>query len=542
MFALWMKNIEKFIRQERFFLCCLAVTMFVAALPFIIGQVLTPSGAEFFGNKLIAPADYSIYYSYINQGMQGHLFMYDAFTSEAHAATLFQPLWFFVGLGARLFHLSAPVAFAAARYLSIPIFLWTLWWAAGWICPNQPRRRKVGFVMSLVASGFGGIMALIGPRLADFPWTYPDLWVSEAYTVLTLWSSAHFLLVTSGIIFVLVAVERSWAEQRWSWARWAGVVAVATLAIHPFHVLTWVIFWMLMTLWRWQNTKKFPWSYIARWVTVLAISLPMVLLYGLQLQFDVLTIQRSIQNVNRSARPWAMILSLGLPLLLAIVSVWRWKPRDERWRWLVGLAIAYCIAAYAPVLFQRRLTQGMMLPLAWLSAPMIESIIFTSRQRSTKWAIGIALGLMLSFSWLFIGGVMIKDYARDIREPVRMYYIDRDHQDLATFVRQLDPHQPLLGTLIESNVLAGQTSHQVYVGYGVETWNFNQKLDRMNAFFSSMTKIEQRQFLQREQLCFILTSPRTEAKGSAFQPQTWTDLITIWIGKELTLYQTSYCR
>jgi len=542
MFVSCLKRIGEFIQRERFFLWCLLGAMLLSALPFLLGQALAPAGTIFFGNKLIAPADYSIYYSYINQGMQGQVFMYDAFTSEAHAATLFQPLWFMVGLGAKLFHFSAPVAFAAARYLSVPVFLWTIWWAAGWIFSGFPRRRKVAFVTSLIASGFGGIFALIGPRLADFPWTYPDLWVSEAYAVLTLWSSAHFLLVTSGIVFVLVAVERSWSEQRWSWALWASLVAFATLSIHPFHVLTWAILWSLLTLWRWQNAKKFPRYYFARWVTVLAMSLPILLLYALQLKFDVLTIERSIQNINPTARPWAMVLGIGLPLFFAVVSVWKWKPRDERWRWLITLTLAYIIAAYLPVLFQRRLTQGMILPFAWLSAPVIESLIFTNHHRSTKWVVSIALGLCLSFSWLFIGGVMIKDYARDIREPIRMYYIDRDHQELASFFRTLEPHQPILGSLIESNVLAGQTAHQVYVGYGVETWNFGEKLDTMDAFFSTMSEPEQRQFLQREQLCYVLSSPRTVAKGNAFQSQTWTDLVVAWSGKELTLFQTPYCR
>lgn len=532
----------EFIQRERFFLWCAVVALLIAVLPFALGQALAPQGTVFFGNKLIAPADYSIYYSYINQGMRGYLFMYDAFTSEAHVATLFQPLWFVVGLAARVFHLSAPVAFAAARYLSIPIFLWTLWWASGWIWPNNLRRRKVGFIVSIIASGLGGFAANIGPRGIDFPWTYPDLWVSEAYTVLTLWSSAHFLLVTSGIVFVLVAVERSWSEQRWSWAGWAGLVALVTLSIHPFHILTWVIFWILLTLWRWHSARKFPWSYVARWITVIAISLPILLFYALQLQFDILTIQRSIQNVNPTARPRDMVVSIGLPLLFALMSMRQWRPRDEQWRWLLTLTLAYIIAAYLPVLFQRRLTQGMMLPFAWLSAPIIESLIFSSHQRSTKRVVGTALGLCLSFSWLFMGGVIVKDFARDIREPIRMYYIDRDHQELAQFVRTIDPHQPILGTLIESNVLAGQTAHQVYVGYGVETWKFAEKLDSMDHFFSSMSEIEQRQFLQREKLCYVLVSPRTIAKGGAFQPETWTDLVVAWSGKELTLYQTPYCR
>jgi hypothetical protein len=123
-----------------------------------------------------------------------------------------------------------------------------------------------------------------------------------------------------------------------------------------------------------------------------------------------------------------------------------------------------------------------------------------------------------------------------------MYYIDSDHQQLATFVRTTDPHQPVLASLIESNVLAGQTAHQVFVGYGVETWDFDSKLNLMDDFYSRMTETEQRELLQRERLCYVLTSPRTRAKGDAFQPDRWSDIREVWGSDTLRLYQTPYCR
>lgn len=528
--------------NKQFLLISFVAAMLVAIAPFAIGQAMTPPGSQFYGNKLIAPADYSIYYSYINQGAQGHVFMYDAFTSEAHTATLFQPVWLIVGLAARLLTLNTPVAFALARYATIPIFLFVLWWVAGWIWAGNERRRRVGFVLSIVASGLGGILTIVGPQLASFPWTYPDLWVSEAYSVLTLWSSAHFLLVTSGIIFTLVAVERSWLERRWSWTLWAGLVAAATLSIHPFHIITWLMLWVGLTVWRWITTKKIPWAYIGRWFTVVLISGPVLLLYGFQYVFDPLTVYRSIQNVNFSSAPWAMIIGLGLPFILSFIGAWQWRHKDERWRWMIVLGCAYIAAAYAPVLFQRRLTQGMLLPFIWLSVPVFETLILSHRQRTTGYLVATAIGLVLSTSWLLVGLILVKDYAHDLRDPIRMYYIDREHQDLATYLRTLDPHQPLLGSLIESNVIAGLTAHQVYVGYGVETWNFSDKLKTMDGFFADMSASEERQLLQRSQLCYVLTSPRTRAKGAAFQPETWPDLKRVWSDTNLALYQTPYCR
>ncbi|MEK7537517.1 MAG: hypothetical protein AAB619_00900, partial [Patescibacteria group bacterium] len=68
------------------------------------------------------------------------------------------------------------------------------------------------------------------------------------------------------------------------------------------------------------------------------------------------------------------------------------------------------------------------------------------------------------------------------------------------------------------------------------------KMTNMNAFFSRLTASEQRRLLAREQLCYVLTSPRSRAYGDAFRPEQWTDLERVWSGRTLALYRTPYCR
>ena len=516
--------------------------MFIGALPFLLGQAMTPPGAMFYGNKYIAPADFSIYYSYIHQGAQAHLFMYDAFTSEAAALTIFQPLWFLVGLGAHVFHLNPPTAFAAARLIATPVLLVTLWWATGWIWREDKRRRRIGFVLSIVASGLGGILTVIGPQFTRAFATYPDVWVSEGFILLTLWSSAHFILATSGIIFVLVAVERSWLEQRSSWACWAGLVALATLSIHPFHIITWTILWVELTVWRWVASKSFPLGYVKHWLLVLVMASPVLLLYGLQLLFDPLTIGRAIQNINLTPVPWVVAVGLGLPLLGALVSKWTWRLKDGRWQWLVSLAVAYCIVVYIPFTFQRRLMQGMIIPFIFLSVPLFEFLIFSNRRRLIKVFSGTALALALSSSWFFVGGRTVQAYANDLRQPTHLYFLPAEYLAAAKYLETTNPHQPLLTSLIESNILAGLTAHQVYVGYGSETLKYDEKSKLMDAFFERLTHDRQQQLLRTERLCYILTSPWTKAKGTAFRPEEWPDLVKVWSSTNLALYRTPYCR
>ncbi len=531
--------------NRRFFLLSLAVMMVLVLLPYGLGRAMTRHGSLFYGNRTVSVADNSIYYSYINQGRHGQLFMYDAFTSEQHQATLFQPVWFGLGIIARIFSLNAPDAFMLGRIVTMPVLIFTLWWAARWFWPGDRLRQRLGFILSLTASGVGGIgLALSTQNLSHAVWYFPDLWVTEAYTMLTLGGSPHFILVTAGIVFVLVATERSWIERRWSWTLWAGLVALITLSIHPFHIVTWGLVWFGLTIWRSIVARRIMWSYIVRWLVVISMASPILLLYWLQLRFDPLTIGRAVQNSNLSLPLWLMALGLGFPLMAAIVGVWRWRPRDERWKFVVVLATAYFVAIYLPLLFQRRLSQGLVLPIAWLAVPVVAAL-YTTMQRRFRYAVVIVstgVFFILTSSWIIISGLQVRDYAADLTVPLHMYYVSPSYQHLARYLATTNVHQPVLSTLLEGNVLGGLSAHQMFLGYGVETLQFTLKWGLTKSFYGHMSLEEQRQVLSRYHLCYVIESYRTQQYGDAFQPTHWPDLTRVWSEGDISLYRTPYCQ
>lgn len=530
----------------KFFLIVLSLAVFIGGLPFLTGALMTPREAMFYGNTVVAPADASIYYSYIEQGRAGRIFMADALTAEQLPASLWQPVWWLLGQLANALRLTNPEVFFLGRVLTMPVLLTTLWWLTGWLFRDR-RQRRVAWLLTIFAGGFGGLASLLaGHPITTNGLLPPDMWVSEMYTVLTLWGSPHFLLVTSGILFVLGTVERSWLERQWRTIPLAGLVALLTLGIHPFHLITWIIVWAAITVWRWLADRQFPAGYAGRWLVVLLMASPAVLLYGLQLLFDPLTIGRASQNINHTAGPLFFLLGLGVFSVAAVVGAWLWRPRDERWRWAVTLAAAYIVAVYLPVSFQRRLSQGLMIPLALLSVPVILKLEAIRRSWRRFWRL-IAIAVFLAATvttWPVVYGLIVKDYVDELTvAPKRMYYLSSEFIQLSQYVRSsTDRRQPLLAPLLESNVLAGLTAHQVYVGYGVETLNFNRKLETMRWFFSKSPQEEQRRFLIDQRLCYVLDSPRAQAYGGAFVPTTWTDLTAVWRGPTLSLYRFQGCR
>src|SRR6185436_1298916 len=71
--------------------------------------------------------DYTVYFSYIAQVKAGHYLLANLFTSELQTVFVFNPLWLFIGLCARFFHLAPEVAFHLARLVFTPLLFFALY-------------------------------------------------------------------------------------------------------------------------------------------------------------------------------------------------------------------------------------------------------------------------------------------------------------------------------------------------------------------------------------------------------------------------------
>lgn len=536
-------NLNQAKTDRSFFWTVGAIILAVSIVPFLFGWSLTPVHYHFYGNSLLSPADPSVYYAYIEQGRLGHIFMYDAFTSEPQRAILWQPVWWAVGLLARLFHLSTVWAFALARWASIPLLLSVLWWAVRWISPDQLHRR-VSLGLATFGAGVGGIIIMIWPHWVDFSTrTSPDLWVSEAYIVLSALTNAHFLLVTTGLLFTMVSVERAAEEGLWRRIGWAGLVLLITLSIHPFHAMTLILLWSMMTAARWIRSKRFPAAYVQRWMAALFMASPALIYYGLQLLTDPLVAGRAAQNINLMTSPIRTVIGLGLFVPLAILGYKRHRGHDKQ-LWLAVWAAAALIAVYLPVSFQRRLSQGMIIPFALLSANIVADWWRKKRKTPAVYFSSIIVASSLFFFSPFLVVISnMNSYIQERTGPVKyLYYLPPEYDQLSAYLKKnTAPNEPILAAVTPGRTLASLTAHQVFLGYSVETVDFNRKFDQMKAFYGSMSIDDQRHFLVREHLCYILSGPYEQAYGQAFHPSAWSNLQLIWQGPTMSLYQRIGC-
>lgn len=528
------------IRDRAFWGLC-SIALAIGAGPTVVGWLLTPHGYQFLGNSALNPFDYHVYYNYITQAQQGHFFMRDLLTNEHLPATLWQPFWWLVGTVGLMFHLGPVGALFAARLAGIVVFVLTLWWAAGKVFFER-HTRITAASLALFAGGLGGLL---------LPWTmrpeltrWPDLWVSEAFPVLTLMSSPHFLFVTSGILYVLISMERfnERSTRRQEILMW--LVAAAVLVIHPFHILTWGLLWASLTAWRRIRSGHWPWPYVVRWVRLCLVVSPILALYFLQLAFDPITWWRASQNINLTWPWWKTIITL---IPLGALFAWKRKAtpiESSKKQWLIAWGAVILVTMYIPLSFQRRLSQGLLIPFAFLAAPAAWQAWQWCRRQSWRGGLVVgALGLMLFGTGLRVASTIINEYGDEISTgTIRPFYLSPEYLSVSKYLQQQGRHdQTMLSSYTISLVLSGLSGQRVYVAHQVETVNFLTKRQLMQRFYGSMTLAQQYQFVQQTGVCYILDSYRERSYGSAFYPDAWPNLQPVWHSADATLYYLSTC-
>lgn len=531
--------------DRRFIVWVGIVAVLIAAGPYLFGQALTPAGYVFQGNTILAPGDPNVYYSYIEQARHGAVLMRDVFTSEPHTVTLWQPVWLVLGWVANFLHLSTPAVFALGRVVSMIVFVATVWWAVTWVWSDRLARR-VALLLAVGASGVGGLVAWSSGinygLLLQLP---PDLWVSEMVPMLSSWTTPHFLLVTSGIIFVLVGVERLWQEKSWQQYWVIGLVGLLTLSIHPFHLLTWVTIWFGLTLWRWSTTKILPRGYVCRWMMIIFFSLPAILYYILSLAADPIVQGRALQNINLTPSVWHVGVGLGGLLILALLGVWK-NRRDpnQQLGWVAGWALLHLAVIFFPFNSQRRLMQGLVIPFAFLAVPAVTALwVRASHNRLRQVAIIGAAIVVLGGSTIISGSHIMQDYVRERQGRNNWeYFLSPEYRQLFQFIKTHVPtDQAIVASPWDSVVLAGFTGKTVVGGHPVETLRYQEKYQALQAFFGS-NQAQQQTMARKYRACYILDGPRERALGQAFQPAEWTDLAIAWSGPTMTFYRITSCR
>jgi len=547
-------------REYRFVLLMGLTALAVSSIPYIIGAALATE-SRLFGGFVYAVEDGYAYLAHMREGAKGAWLFTLPYTPEPHPSRLFYLFHLLLGklttiipgsdLTTRMVHVyhAARVFFGLGLLLTVYRFLAEF--------TRQVLVRRVAWLMATFGGGLGWLLVALGQPnwLGSIPL---DFILPEGFTFLVLYSFPHIALARTlllwGILFLLKAWEASPTsdvqhpipQSRFPLhAASAGGCWLAMGLVVPFYVaVAWAVTgaaWLALALRKrpgfWQKSGFSPsWREALAAGIAMLISAPVVAYSAWVFTTDRVYKIWAAQNLVLSPHPLHYLAAYGAPLALAAFAAREaWRSERPAWLPLAWTAIAPLLV-YLPFNLQRRLVEGMQIPLSLLAAWGLVKILdleFRVSSLKSRLMIGIILIMLSLTNLLLIAGNCLA--LRGQSAPI--YRSVGEIAALDWLSQRVQPGDVTLASYATGNYLPARAGARTLVGHGSESIHADEKKVHVTHFFDAATEEAWRQWLLKEySVDYIFWGPAERALGN-FDPAQATYLRQIYDADEYSLFE-----
>jgi hypothetical protein len=241
------------------------------------------------------------------------------------------------------------------------------------------------------------------------------------------------------------------------------------------------------------------------------------------------------QNRILSPHPFHYLAAYGLPLALATFSVRGvWRTRGPAWAALAWVGVVPLLV-YLPFNLQRRLVEGVQVPLSLLAAMGTARIVDLQPRnlslRSRLTAGVLLIGLLPTNAMLVAGNAAA---LQGLPSPV---FQDAEQIAALTWLdHQVRPDDVVLSSYETGNYLPVRARARAFVGHGPETTNADHKKALVARFFNAASDDRWRQGLLREYgVDYVFWGP-AERRLGAFDPSTASYLQQTFSAQEYAVF------
>ena len=314
--------------ERRIVAALIAFTLLVTTLPYALGYflapVMGPGGTTFIGTPYNID-DYCNYLSWLRQMADGRFFLHNMFTTDAQNDLEFNVFFWVLGRVMALTHCSPQAALQGARLVGGGLLLWLIYRFYRHCLPTDRNARLTAFGFACLSSGFGWTQWHFWHD-KNLPGAPVDAWQPEAYTFLSIYTSALMTVSTLFILGALYALLRGEQTGRMRYAVYAGLCGGILGNMHSYDVLhlsaAWGLFLVVWTVLKRGKGVALSW---ARALVALALTLPTTLyMYHV---FNAEAVFKARANVpTLSPAVWHYFLGYGLVFVLAVVAAVKMAP------------------------------------------------------------------------------------------------------------------------------------------------------------------------------------------------------------------------
>ena len=468
-------------RRFRFALIFATAIAAVSLLPYLLAYLWAPAGHHFAGFFFIAD-DATTYLAKMRQGADGSWLWNDPYTSEPHGGVFLFGFYLLFGHLAALLHLPLIASYHLARITgAIALVL-----AVERLCRRllPPQQRSLGLVLVVLGSGAGflaqaaGNPAILGSRVEALDLHLPEL--SGWYSILAI---PHFAWATALIVIALLGLLKITEAPGWRPLALTSLSLIALTAIHPQMIpvlaLIWVAYRALLLLWR----QRPSWRALAAEAAAFATTLPLLAYNAWILFRDPTIAEWARQWRHQAPGPVSLALSLGLPLLAAIVGMTiAWRRRDQGLALLLVWPPLVAVLLYLPNVanIQRRLLDALFVPIGILAAVGLGSLTGRLRRARARRIQAVLMtvccmssAIVLAIALRFASGAFAEAYINDDAWQA-MQWLSAHHQ----------AGDRALSAPAAGQLLPAWAGIPVYVGHYSETLDYFQKIRNVSAILS----------------------------------------------------------
>jgi hypothetical protein len=511
-------------REWRAVILFALAVLLLTTLPYLVGAAAGDPDQRF-GWFTFRVEDGNSYLAKMRQGAAGDGLFRLPYTHEPHdGALMFVPYLLLGKVAALLVPPDSPAltdAMLLVYHIARLIFgglliLVTYRFVAVFL--RSRRLRWLALTLICLGGGAGWLLIALG---AGYWYGEPplDINVPEAYTFYLFYGLPHLSLARAGLLggwLFMFRAARPGPPRRWLLAAGlAGACWLVTALCAPFLV---AVIGGVLGAWGlavWLRTRTFPGALALR-AAIAAVPAGVMLLYTLlAVGANPALSAFQAQNLLLSPHPAHLIAGYGLYVILALPALgWAWRRggRDARFLLLLAWIVAAPLLAYVPVEIQRRLVEGVFVPLCILAAAgMHLGLLRWLQRRAGRWAVSAVALTLVGLAALTPALTLLYSAVNVLVPPTAapFYHASDELAALDWLNANASPDSVALAAdPITANYLPARTALRGYYGHPIETLDVRRKQASARRFFAGeMDAAERCAFLTESRIGHVLDGP-----------------------------------
>jgi len=502
-----------------------------------------------FTGVLTAYDDTFTYFAWMRQSADGHLLLCDLFTSEPQSCEFVLPLWSFLGVIARVTGLPIPLTFHVARLLAGLLLLVAARAVSLSVMKSRTRARYSLWLYSM-SSGLGWVVFALNNRRdllhASSASGSVDLNLPEAIAFRSVFAQVHFAVGAALIFASIKLLFSALVEKKPGRALVAGILVSVLAVVHPYLVVVVCAVAVVAAVsWPWLNggpeARDSYYLPVVRTAAGFAVTAVPGLAYLVYLNRSNEILREWLRITDTLSPPvWEYLLGFGIVAMLAVFGFrLMWSSRNANGRLLLIWAIVQAALLYAPLSFQRRLVEGLQLPLSIAASVALFWIAhrtFTgSRAENNRrlfLAGAIAFASLTNVGFV-IGHIFDRGSVSGSVDPRR--YVSADLVTAFEWLRRnSDGKTVLFSSYLTGSLAPSLTGLHVFLGHYGQTIRSDEKGAQVTSFYAgALSNQAARQLLAEHRVRYVIYGPFERALSDNFIPLSWLKLAYRYGGVEV---------